>query len=75
MGNAAVFVRFNGAARSLSAIVLSEDAQQIADEKDKEHSAEPDSGSAAVTPPTVAVVAAAPAQHEYQDNNEYDDHL
>jgi hypothetical protein len=52
-----------------------EDTKKIADEEDEKHSAKANSGSAAGAPPTVAVVTAAPAENQHQDNNDYDEHI
>jgi hypothetical protein len=59
----------------LATIVLLEGTKQIGNEEDEEDGPQANSGSAAGAPSTVAVVAAAPAEYEHQDNNEYDDHL
>jgi hypothetical protein len=54
---------------------LSEQSQEIADEKDDENGSKADAGSASSTPTAIAVVASATAEHKYQNNDEYDEHF
>jgi hypothetical protein len=54
---------------------LSEGSKEIADEKDDENGSKADSRATASAPSAIAVVASATAEHEYQNNDEYDEHF
>ena len=56
--------------QKLLPVVRSDNPEQIADEHDQQHSAKPDAGTSADTPPPVTVVSSTQTEDQHQNNYE-----